>query len=252
MDMYGPYSENQKEENRECTAFPVGAERNGTKDADRQNQPLRGKGETTMALLAEARRESGNLPEPTVSVEPGMYKEWWANPAVVGLMGFATTTMATGLHNVGYWGAGPTLAMAIAFGGTAQFVAGVVDLRKGSLFGGSAFMAYGAFWWSLFVLDYVLPKSGISAGPKELLGYFLMWSLFTLSFFVASFKVGNHLAGLFGLLLVAFLLLDGVTIGKVPAVVAGWEIFITGLAAWYIATAILVNGVYGRKVLPHS
>jgi hypothetical protein len=205
-----------------------------------------------MALLSEVRREHVEDPKPTVSVEPGIHKEWWANPAVVGLMGFATTTMATGLHNVGYWGAGPTLALAIAFGGTAQFIAGVVDLRKGSLFGGSAFMAYGAFWWSLFALDYVLPRTGISTGPKELLGYFLMWSLFTLSFFVASFKVGNHLAGLFGLLLLAFLLLDGVTVGRIPAVVAGWEIFVTGLAAWYIATAILVNGVYGRKVLPHS
>ena len=50
--------------------------------------------------------------------------EWWANPAVVGLMGFGLTTMATGLHNVGYWGVGPTLALAVCFGGTAQFVAG--------------------------------------------------------------------------------------------------------------------------------
>ena len=39
------------------------------------------------------------MPEAT---DAGMYKEWWANPAVVGLMGFGTTTMATGLHNVGY------------------------------------------------------------------------------------------------------------------------------------------------------
>jgi succinate-acetate transporter protein len=31
--------------------------------------------------------------------DSGIYKEWWANPAVVGLMGFALTTMATGLHN---------------------------------------------------------------------------------------------------------------------------------------------------------
>jgi len=184
--------------------------------------------------------------------EPGMNREWWANPAVVGLMGFATTTMATGLHNVGYWGAGATLALAIAFGGTAQFIAGVVDLRKGSLFGGSAFMAYGAFWWSLFVIDYVLPKTGVPADPNALLGFFLMWTLFTLSFFVASFKVGNHLAVLFGLLLLAFVMLDGVLIGRIPAVVTGWEIFLTGLVAWYIATAILVNGVYGRKVLPHS
>jgi succinate-acetate transporter protein len=39
---------------------------------------------------------------------------------------------------------------------------------------------------------------------------------------------------------------------RIPPSAAGWEIFITGLVAWYIATAILVNGVYGRKVLPHS
>ncbi len=204
-----------------------------------------------MVQLAEVRRDvSGE--EPGRYAEPGMHREWWANPAVVGLMGFATTTMATGLHNVGYWGAGPTLALAIAFGGVAQFIAGIVDLRKGSIFGGSAFMAYGAFWVSLFVLDYVLPRTGITPGPRDLLGYFLMWTLFTLSFFVASIKVGNHLAALFGLLLIAYLLLDGVTLGVVPAAAAGWEIFFTGLVAWYIASAILINGVHGRKILPHS
>jgi uncharacterized protein len=179
-------------------------------------------------------------------------KEWWANPAVVGLMGFGLTTMATGLHNVGFWSAGPTLALAICFGGTAQFIAGIVDLRKGSIFGGSAFMSYGAFWWSLFVLLYVQPKTGIPAGHPEELGFFLMWTLFTLAFCVAVQGVGKFLAALFWLLLLAFLLLDGMVIGKVPPPVAGWEIFVTGLVAWYIAMATLANTVYRRKVLPLS
>ena len=179
-------------------------------------------------------------------------KEWWANPAVVGLMGFGTTTMATGLHNVGYWSAGPTLALAIAFGGTAQFVAGVVDLRKGSIFGGSAFMSYGAFWWALYALLYVHPNAGLKAGNMEQFGFFFVWTLFTLSFCIASFAVGKYLSVLFWLLLVAFLLLDGVTLGIVSAPVAGWEIFVVGLLAWYIATATLANAVYGRKVLPLS
>ena len=182
----------------------------------------------------------------------GIYKEWWANPAVVGLMGFTLTTMATGLHNVGYWGAGPTLALAIAFGGTAQFIAGVVDLRKGSIFGGSAFMSYGAFWWSLFMLLYVQPKTGIPAGHPEELGFFLMWTLFTFAFCLAVQRVGRYLAVLFWLLLLAFILLDFVVVGKVPASVAGWEILIVGLLAYYIAMATLVNTVYGRKVLPLS
>ena len=62
----------------------------------------RGKGGNGMAILSEARKESYDIPEPVLTIEPGMHKEWWANPAVVGLMGFATTTMATGLHNVGH------------------------------------------------------------------------------------------------------------------------------------------------------
>ena len=189
------------------------------------------------------------MPEVT---DAGMYKEWWANPAVVGLMGFGTTTMATGLHNVGYWGIGPTLALAIAFGGTAQFVAGIVDLRKGSIFGGSAFMSYGAFWWAIFALLYVQPNAGLKAGPNEQLGFFLMWTLFTLSFCIAAMRVGKYLSILFWLLLLAFLLLDGVTLGIVPAALAGWEIFVVGLLAWYIASATLVNTVYGRTVLPLS
>ncbi len=49
------------------------------------------------------------------SADSSVVKEWWANPAVVGLMGFGLTTTATGLHNVGFWSAGPTLALAICW-----------------------------------------------------------------------------------------------------------------------------------------
>ncbi len=118
--------------------------------------------------------------------------------------GFWLDTMATGLHNVGFWSAGPTLALAICFGGTAQFIAGIVDLRKGSIFGGSAFMCYGAFWWSLFVLLYIQPKTGIAAGKPEELGFFLMWTLFTFGFCLAAHKIGKYLAALFWLLFLAF------------------------------------------------
>jgi len=185
-------------------------------------------------------------------VDAGINKEWWANPSVVGLMGFSLATMATGLHNVGYWSAGPTLALAIAYGGTAQFVAGIIDLRKGSIFGGSAFISYGAFWWALFMLLYVQPKTGLAAGHAEEFGFFLMWTLLTFAFCIAVLRVGRCLAVLFWLLLVAFLLLDAVVLGAVGPRVAGWEIFATGLFAFYIATATLVNAVHARKVLPLS
>ena len=46
------------------------------------------------------------------------------NPAVVGLAGFGLTTMVLQFHNVGWMGLGPVLALAIAFGGGAQLIAG--------------------------------------------------------------------------------------------------------------------------------
>ncbi len=176
----------------------------------------------------------------------------WANPAVVGLMGFALTTMATGLHVMGYWGAGPTLALALAFGGTAQFIAGVVDLRKGNIFGGSAFMSYGAFWWAVFIKDIILPMFSVKVGALGNAGFALMWFLFTFAFMLASFRIGKLLSALFVLLWIAFGLLVALPLGMIPAKPVGLEIFITGLLAWYIAMAELVNTVYGKNVLPLS
>ncbi len=184
--------------------------------------------------------------------EAGVIKEWWANPAIIGLMGFALTTMVTGLHNAGYFGAGPTLALAIAFGGTAQFFAGIVDLRKGSIFGGTAFTSYGAFWWAVFFLAFVLPKAGIEVGAVDLAAFFGVWALFTFALLLCTPKIGKFLTLLFVLLEIAFILLVLLVLGMAPPSVVGWEIFITGFLAWYIAMAEIVNTVYGRTVLPIS
>ena len=179
-----------------------------------------------------------------------MEKEEWANPAVVGLMGFALTTMATGLHVAGFWNAIPTLALALAFGGTAQFVAGIVDLRRNNLFGGTAFTSYGAFWWAVFLKDVVLPAFGFTASPMDNAGFAFVWFLFTFALLIAATKLGKLLTLLFLLLWIAFGLLIALPMGLVPAEPTGWEIFVTGLVAWYIAMAELANAVFGKRVLP--
>lgn len=54
------------------------------------------------------------------------------------------------------------LAAAFAFGGTAQFVAGVAEGFVGNGFGFVAFCGYGAFWWS-FALFVDFPASALAA-----------------------------------------------------------------------------------------
>ena len=49
--------------------------------------------------------------------------------------------------------------VALMFGGLAQFVGGVIQLRMGNTFGGMLFCGFGAFWLSLFAIAQFFIKS---------------------------------------------------------------------------------------------
>ena len=74
------------------------------------------------------------------------------NPAVVGLAGFGMTTLILQFHNVGWCGAGPVVALGLIFGGIAQMIAGLQEMKTGNNFGYSAFTTYGCFWIALALI----------------------------------------------------------------------------------------------------
>src|SRR6266566_556228 len=81
-----------------------------------------------------------------------------ANPAPLGLAGFAMTTFVLSLFNtsvVSSAGEGVVLGLAIAYGGLAQLLAGMWEFRTGNTFGAVAFSSFGAFWISFFILTQV-------------------------------------------------------------------------------------------------
>jgi hypothetical protein len=212
--------------------------------------------------------------------KPDGKSEWWASPAVVGLMGFGTTTMLAGLANLpspygaGFGnvvGASPVagnwtlFGTAIAFGGIAQLLAGFIALRKGNLFAGSAFVGYGSFWLAFtLMLTSFAPVAVATAGVPwlyGLAGFSFIWMMFTFTFLINAPKHGWGLLMVFLFLFIAFILLvvkfwslaSGSTTFD-PSGSANWavggEIIFDGLIAWYVATATLTNSNYGRKVLP--
>lgn len=186
----------------------------------------------------------------------------WANPAVIGLMGFGMTTMVTGWSNVASLNVGfiPVLGMALVFGGTAQFIAGLVALRGGNIFAGSAFVGYGSFWVALFAMLTIVPKYGFTFSPHDLLAFWILWTLFTLTFTISAPKHGLGVSLVFIFLLIAFILLSveqamiayNVSADTIKnfATGMGWEIFFDGFLAWLTATAIVTNANYGRKIIP--
>ena len=88
-------------------------------------------------------------------------KEFTANPAPLGLLGFGMTTVLLNIHNAGYFPMNTMiLAMGIFFGGMAQVIAGIMEFKKNNTFGATAFPSYGFFWLSL-VGTPVMPGLGI-------------------------------------------------------------------------------------------
>jgi succinate-acetate transporter protein len=183
-----------------------------------------------------------------------------ANPGPLGLLGFGMTTVLLNLHNASITELSIVIvAMGIALGGLAQIIAGIFEFRGGNTFGGTAFTAYGLFWWSL-VLIWTNPTvifadfGGHISGPDEVsMGfYLLLWAIFTFFMFIGTLKHNRATQIVFLSLTALFLGLSIANFSGSGAVhvLAGWIGIFCGASAIYAAVAQVVNGEFGRKVFP--
>jgi len=190
-----------------------------------------------------------------------------ANPAPLGLCGFALTTFVLSIHNAGASSvvASPNivLGLAIFYGGIAQLLAGMWEFKTGNTFGATAFSSYGAFWLSFasVVMNDLPAKYKTEANPfggQEAIGIYLLgWTIFTFLLFLATFRSNGGIMALFGFLTMTFLLL---TLGcffqhdqKAPnGLTRAGGIFgiITALIAWYNALSGLLTPESSYFTLP--
>jgi succinate-acetate transporter protein len=180
-------------------------------------------------------------------------KDLTANPAALGLLGFGITTVLLNLSNAGYFPLNSMiLAMALAYGGTAQIMASWMEYKKGNTFGMVAFGSYGLFWLS-FVLLLILPKIGLATAPDavSMASYFFMWGLFTLVMFFASLKLSRGLQVVFISLAVLFFLLTAgeLTGNSTITLIAGYEWIFTGLSTDYVGLATVINITNKRDIM---
>ena len=178
-----------------------------------------------------------------------------ANPGPLGLLGFGMTTVLLNLHNAGLLPLSIAIvAMGIALGGLAQIIAGIFEMKQGNTFAGTAFTAYGLFWWSL-VLIWVNPftEAGVEAASKIAMGYYLLlWGIFTLFMFIGTLKHNRATQVVFGSLTVLFFLLaiGDFTHIELITKIAGFEGIFCGLSAIYSAMGQILNAEYGKEVMP--
>jgi succinate-acetate transporter protein len=188
-----------------------------------------------------------------------------ADPAPLGLAGFATTTFILSMINANLVGGGVATAagivagMAFAYGGIAQFAAGLWEFRNGNTFGATAFCSYGMFWLSFYLLLHVtasaLPKTEIFSA----IGLYLWaWGIFTAYMTVAALRTTGAVFAVFLLLTITFILLGignsalagthSLTNGTIK--LGGWVGLATAIVAWYASFAGVLNDTWGKTVLP--
>jgi succinate-acetate transporter protein len=179
-----------------------------------------------------------------------------ADPGPLGLAAFALTTFVLSIFNAGLMGAGGepvVLGIALAYGGLAQFAAGMWEFRNGNTFGALAFTSYGAFWLSFWAFVEFFEKSVPAADAGHAVGlYLIAWGIFTAYMFVAALRTTAAIAAVLALLTLTYIALGIGNAGAHTSIVhlGGWLGLATAVAAWYASFAAVTNSTFGRTVLP--
>ena len=174
----------------------------------------------------------------------------WANPGALGLAAFGLNTILLQIHNIGWIDSYMPLIYGIFWGGIAQVIAGIIDGKRGDTFGLTAFCSYGLFWIGI-AMAFVFQWTGVVTLDNSGLAWtFVMWAIFTFFMMVGTLKMTFVHFFVFASLVVLFALLAAHKFGAISAVPAGIEGLFCGGAAAYGAAAVIINGKFGRIVLP--
>jgi succinate-acetate transporter protein len=171
-----------------------------------------------------------------------------ADPAPLGLAAFALTTFVLSCVNAGFIGKGGdfvVLGLALAYGGLAQFAAGMWEFKRNSVFGATAFTSYGAFWMSFALLvTFYVGKLPAETVPGAIGTFLLAWGIFSVYMTFGAAKVSRPLLVTFVLVDFTFFLLAAGAFASLPALshMGGYFGIATAIAAWYTsARGLLVQ-----------
>jgi succinate-acetate transporter protein len=186
-----------------------------------------------------------------------------ADPAPLGLAGFALTTFLLSGHNASWIPDLIWIGPAIFYGGLAQFCAGMWEFRNRNVFGATAFSTYGAFWMGLGIFIVLGVGNGnffkgYTGGDltNALAWYLFAFAVFNLYMLIGSTRVNTAVFLVFFTLQVTEVVLVigffNLSHGGTPwwLHAGGWCGIVTAAVAWYTSAAGVWNGVAGRTLLP--
>ena len=203
-----------------------------------------------MATAVDQAPTRNSAPAPAADAAP------IADPGPLGLAAFALTTFVLSTFNAGILPKtveAVVLPLALFYGGFAQVLAGMWEVKKGNTFGALAFTSYGAFWLSFAALVKFVAGDLPAADAEKGIGVFLLaWTIFTLYMTLASLRTSGILIAVFVTLSITFIALTvGAFAGNSSiSTLGGYLGLLTALEAWYASAAGVTASTFGRPVLP--
>jgi len=177
-----------------------------------------------------------------------------ANPAALGLGGFALTTFVLSTHNAGLAPDLTWVGLAFFYGGLAQFAAGMWEFKAGNTFGATAFSTYGAFWLSLATFLVLILAGKVPAGDiSNDLGWFLLsFAIFNTYMLFWSTRTNMSVFLVFLTLEITeiILFLGFFTASKGTIQLGGYVGILTAIVAWYGSAAVVANTMRATPILP--
>jgi succinate-acetate transporter protein len=184
-----------------------------------------------------------------------------ADPAPLGLAGFALTTFVLSVHNANWAPDLVWVGLALFYGGLAQFMAGMMEFRNKNTFGATAFCTYGAFWaaFATFIILDLAHALPATLNADNAAGWFLAsFAIFNTYMLLASTRLSKAVFGVFFTLELTLIVLfignflagSGHTIGTDLIHVGGYLGVLTAAVAWYASAAGVLNSLTDHALLP--
>ncbi len=191
-----------------------------------------------------------------------MSEKTHVDPSALGLFGLAMVTLVASSQKLGItYGVAYVLPWAIFLGALAQLVAGMLDYKKGNVFGATAFCAYGFFWLGMATSWLIkLGALGVylqgNADTRQLGVAFVGYLILTLFLTIGSMETNKVLFCIFVAIDVLFVGLAVSTFIAEGAVhtafhnMAAYAELVIALLSFYGCGANVLNNHFGRKFLP--
>ncbi len=191
-----------------------------------------------------------------------MSEKTHVDPTALGLFGLAMVTLVASSQKLGITdGTAYILPWAIFLGALAQLTAGILDYKKGNVFGGTAFCAYGFFWLAM-ATSWLINLGALGEAlqsnfdPAQMGFAFIGYLIMTIFLTIGATRTNKVLFLIFVCIDLLFIGLAVSTLFPESSLAHGFHMLAAfaelaiALLSFYGSGANVLNNHFGRTFLP--